>query len=438
MPSRGYILFVLLLILFGWLGWYSSSGHLDGLWGGKTVERQAEAPEAPTQVATNDTVPSATLTARDAESRNDDDAALRAELAAWGERVRARREARRKEREAQRIAEERRAEEERRAADAAERERQEAEEREARRIAEERDAFLAQLEADREAERRAAAAAQARREAEEREARRLANERARKEAEDREARRIAEERNAFLAQLEADREAERRKAAEAQARRDRDREEANRRRAEAEAEQRRAKEAEARARAERTAKLAVWARAVRQRRAERAAARLRREEDARKVREATERRRQAKLEEWAEIEKRRLAKIERERALSAAQAQCLKRVRTLAERGTIEFPSESAQIDETSFETLNQIVEAATGCDGVSLTISGHTDSRGSDAFNQTLSEARAQAVVDYLVSRGVPTSRLKAVGFGPRQPVAPNNSFANMAKNRRIEFSTD
>ena len=65
----------------------------------------------------------------------------------------------------------------------------------------------------------------------------------------------------------------------------------------------------------------------------------------------------------------------------------------------------------------------------------GHTDSTGSDAFNQTLSESRARTVMNYLISRGVPASRLRSQGFGETMPVASNDTADGRQRNRRVEI---
>ena len=69
------------------------------------------------------------------------------------------------------------------------------------------------------------------------------------------------------------------------------------------------------------------------------------------------------------------------------------------------------------------------------MTIEGHTDSVGSDTFNLALSNARAQAGVDYLVALGVQPERLFAVGFGESRPIADNDTVEGRTQNRRLEF---
>ena len=69
------------------------------------------------------------------------------------------------------------------------------------------------------------------------------------------------------------------------------------------------------------------------------------------------------------------------------------------------------------------------------FTIEGHTDTTGPKAFNQKLSEDRANAVLDFLVTNGVASERLSSVGFGEDKPLNPNNTRKGRESNRRVEF---
>jgi outer membrane protein OmpA-like peptidoglycan-associated protein len=72
---------------------------------------------------------------------------------------------------------------------------------------------------------------------------------------------------------------------------------------------------------------------------------------------------------------------------------------------------------------------------GLTLEVDGYTDNVGSDEFNQTLSEERAGAVRDYLVSQGVPDSSITTQGFGKTNPVATNDTSEGRQENRRVEL---
>ena len=69
------------------------------------------------------------------------------------------------------------------------------------------------------------------------------------------------------------------------------------------------------------------------------------------------------------------------------------------------------------------------------IEVRGHTDAKGTEEYNQKLSEARANAVRDALIALGVPEGRVRARGFGLSQPVATNDTEEGRAKNRRTEF---
>ncbi|MEZ5216866.1 MAG: OmpA family protein [Ilumatobacteraceae bacterium] len=101
----------------------------------------------------------------------------------------------------------------------------------------------------------------------------------------------------------------------------------------------------------------------------------------------------------------------------------------------INFEAMESTIKSGSLATLDQVASIIAGCSGHTFEVQGHTDSGGTNEANLELSQARAQAVVDYLVSKGVAAEQLTAKGYGEEQPVAPNDSPSNRALNRRVEI---
>ena len=101
----------------------------------------------------------------------------------------------------------------------------------------------------------------------------------------------------------------------------------------------------------------------------------------------------------------------------------------------IYFDYDKATLRPESVEELERVVRFLQENPTLRVEISGHTDSDGSEMYNLRLSQARAQAVVDYLVSRGISSSRLIAKGYGESRPVAPNDTPENKQKNRRTEL---
>ncbi len=88
-----------------------------------------------------------------------------------------------------------------------------------------------------------------------------------------------------------------------------------------------------------------------------------------------------------------------------------------------------------SYVALDQIVDFFKTSSVKLIEISGHTDSQGSDSFNQKLSQSRAQSVVNYIVSKGVSQQRIQAKGYGESRPIDTNKTPEGMAANRRVEF---
>lgn len=90
-----------------------------------------------------------------------------------------------------------------------------------------------------------------------------------------------------------------------------------------------------------------------------------------------------------------------------------------------------------SFQILDEVVLVLNDNPRIKkVRVEGHTDSTGKAAFNQKLSQSRAEAVVEYLINQGIDPDRLEAVGYGPDKPIAPNNTAKGRAKNRRTEFN--
>lgn len=101
----------------------------------------------------------------------------------------------------------------------------------------------------------------------------------------------------------------------------------------------------------------------------------------------------------------------------------------------LEFDSSQSTIRSSSFPSLNKVAVLLIE-KNFSLKLAGHTDNTGSMALNLKLSKDRAEAVKAYLVSKGANPSRIEAVGYGPNQPIADNNTEEGKQLNRRVEFT--
>ena len=99
------------------------------------------------------------------------------------------------------------------------------------------------------------------------------------------------------------------------------------------------------------------------------------------------------------------------------------------------FDYGKATITARSQPELKRLVDLLKTNAQLKVEIGGHTDNKGSDEFNQRLSEQRAASVTKYLQQRGVAANRLRAIGYGLHQPVAPNDTEANRQRNRRTEL---
>ena len=101
----------------------------------------------------------------------------------------------------------------------------------------------------------------------------------------------------------------------------------------------------------------------------------------------------------------------------------------------VTFDTGSATLKPEFRAVLDKVAQSMIDYPQSLIDVYGHTDSTGSDAFNQRLSEQRAATVMNYLISRGVPAARLRSQGFGETMPVASNDTLDGRSKNRRVEI---
>ena len=101
----------------------------------------------------------------------------------------------------------------------------------------------------------------------------------------------------------------------------------------------------------------------------------------------------------------------------------------------ITFAVDHYDIQPQFQSTLNQVAQTLASYDQTYVDVLGHTDSTGSDAYNQALSERRAQSVASYLSAHGVAQARMGIRGYGETQPIASNESDTGRAQNRRVEI---
>ena len=104
----------------------------------------------------------------------------------------------------------------------------------------------------------------------------------------------------------------------------------------------------------------------------------------------------------------------------------------------VNFDFDKAEIRPDAAVILDEAASILNSNTGSAVSVGGHTDSVGTDAYNQGLSERRAMAVKDYLAGKGVDSSRLSAVGYGEANPISANDTADGRALNRRVELSVN
>ena len=109
---------------------------------------------------------------------------------------------------------------------------------------------------------------------------------------------------------------------------------------------------------------------------------------------------------------------------------------TLNMPGNVTFATNSADLSPQFFDVLTSVSKVVTEFDQTVVEVAGHTDSTGSDAYNQGLSERRATSVANYLRNQGVIQQRLLTIGLGEGMPVADNTTASGRQLNRRVEIT--
>lgn len=109
---------------------------------------------------------------------------------------------------------------------------------------------------------------------------------------------------------------------------------------------------------------------------------------------------------------------------------------TLNMPGNVTFATDSSDLSPAFFDVLNSVGKVLGEFDKTVVEVAGHTDSTGSDAYNQSLSERRAQSVSSYLTSQGVIPQRLIIIGMGETRPVSDNTTASGRQANRRVEIT--
>ena len=109
---------------------------------------------------------------------------------------------------------------------------------------------------------------------------------------------------------------------------------------------------------------------------------------------------------------------------------------TLNMAGNITFATNSADLSPAFFDVLTSVSKVLAEFEQTVVEVAGHTDSSGSDAYNQSLSERRAGSVAQYLQSQGIINERLLTIGLGESMPVADNSMSSGKQANRRVEIT--
>ena len=111
-------------------------------------------------------------------------------------------------------------------------------------------------------------------------------------------------------------------------------------------------------------------------------------------------------------------------------------IKVTMKENMVNFGFDSSDLTSAAKANLDKLAQVLKNNMDTNINIYGHTDSKGTDAYNLSLSERRAAAVKNYLVSQGVSSSRMFTMGVGEKEPIASNDTDEGRAQNRRVEFA--
>jgi outer membrane protein OmpA-like peptidoglycan-associated protein len=118
------------------------------------------------------------------------------------------------------------------------------------------------------------------------------------------------------------------------------------------------------------------------------------------------------------------------------EADCIGAVRAAAQPVEVHFAHGLARLDKAGKALIDRLIGALNTCPEATLNVAGHSDGSGHPRRNLVLSKRRARTATSYMIHKGIDAGRLVAIGYGDKRPVAPNDTQANRAKNRRIEVA--
>lgn len=111
-------------------------------------------------------------------------------------------------------------------------------------------------------------------------------------------------------------------------------------------------------------------------------------------------------------------------------------IKVTMKENMVNFGFDSSNLTSAAMANLDKLAEVLINNPDTNINIYGHTDSKGTDEYNLSLSDRRAAAVKSYLASKGIASSRMIPMGVGEKEPIATNDTDAGRAQNRRVEFA--